>query len=302
MIDTTVKSNKKIFGIGASGLIGSRVAEQFIDTYPITNLSTKTGVNITDPESLSVIENDTEHTHVILFAAKADVDGCEKDKALGRNGDAWKINVDGAENVAQVCRKSGKKLIYISTDFVFSGSNAPEGGYDEQDEPDPINWYATTKYEGEKAVKRSGAAYVIARIAYPYRRVFEAKKDFVHAIAGRLREGLPVQAVTDHIMTPTYVDDIAAAIQKLIETDNNGLYHVVGSEFITPYEAASAIASEFGFAKDIITKTTREQFFQDRAPRPFNLSLKNDKIEHLGVEMRTFREGLRELKTEMESF
>jgi dTDP-4-dehydrorhamnose reductase len=297
MTDTTVKKTKKIFGIGASGLIGSRIAELFADIYPITNLSTKTGVNITDPGSLSVITKDTEHSHVILFAAKADVDGCEKDKPLGRNGDAWKINVDGAANVAHACKESNKRLIHISTDFVFSGNDTPDGGYSEVDTPDPINWYAATKYEGEKAVAKSGAAYTIFRIAYPYRSRFEEKKDFLHAISGRLEQGLAIKAVTDHIMSPTYVDDIASAIQKIIETDSSGIYHVVGSEFLTPYDAALAIADEFGLQQNLIDKTTREQFFAGRAPRPFNLSLKNDKIEHLGVKMRTFSEGLRELKS-----
>lgn len=296
MIDITGKANKKIFGIGATGLIGSRVAELLKDSYQITNLSTSTGVDITDPNSLSVIEKDTEHSVVILFAAKADVDGCEKDKVLGKDGPAWKINVNGPDNVARICKASGKKLIHISTDFVFGGKDTPQGGYSEQDTPSPIDWYATTKYEGEKAVSSSGADYAILRIAYPYRSHFEAKKDFVHAIAGRLAQGLPVQAVTDHIMTPTYVDDSAFAIQKLIESSQHGIFHAVGSEFLSPYDAACIIAEEYGFRKDLITKTTRAEFFQGRAPRPFNLSLKNDKIEHLGVKMRTFREGLKELR------
>lgn len=296
MQDSTGKVSKKIFGIGASGLIGSLVSELLKDTYEITNLSTRTGVDITDSKTLSLIEEDKEHPYVILFAAKADVDGCEKDKVFGKQGSAWKINVDGPANVAKACKVSGKKLIHISTDFVFSGDDAPSDGYSEQDIAGPVDWYATTKYEGEKAVEEVGGDYMILRIAYPYRTNFAPKKDFVHAIAGRLSEGLPIKAVTDHIMTPTYVNDIALAIQQLLEKDATGLFHVVGSEFISPYEAAIAIATEFELERNLIEKTTRAEFFKDRAKRPFNLSLKNDKIEHLGVKMRTFREGLRELK------
>lgn len=296
MTDNTEKANNKIFGIGANGLIGSRVAELLKDSYLITNLSTSTGVDITDQNSLAILTNDSEHSVVILFAAKADVDGCEADRHLGKDGPAWKINVDGPANVASACLKAGKKLLYISTDFVFSGDDTPSLGYSEEDVPSPIDWYATTKYEGEKAVINSGVDYAILRVAYPYRPHFEVKKDFVHAIAGRLSEGLPVKAVTDHIMTPTYVDDIALAMQKIIATNQSGIFHVVGSEFISPYEAALVIAEEFGYEKDLISKITRAEFFKNKAPRPFNLSLKNDKIEHLGIRMRTFREGLKELK------
>ena len=283
---------KRIFGIGASGLIGSRVSELLKNTLPITGLSTATGVDITDPSTLATIARDTQHQYVILFAAKADVDGCEKDKDEGVAGDAWKINVLGAANVAKVCRESGKKLIYISTDFVFNGRNTPEGGYSEDDTPDPVNWYGMTKYEGERAVKESGVEYVIVRVAYPYRNAFEKKKDFAQAILGRLREGQPVKAVTDHVMTPTYVDDIAIALRTLIEKNVSGIYHVVGSEFITPYDASQCIAKEFGIAGADIEKTTLAEFFHDRATRPFNLALNNDKIERLGVHMRTFGEGL----------
>jgi dTDP-4-dehydrorhamnose reductase len=296
MTDTTVKATNKVFGIGASGLIGSRIAELLTNSYYITNLSTSVGIDITNPETLSVIEKDTEHSVVILFAAKADVDGCEKDKPLGKNGQAWKINVDGPRNVAHVCRRAGKRLLYISTDFVFSGEDTPANGYSEEDLPSPIDWYAATKFEGEKAVVASGVDHAILRVAYPYRLHFPLKKDFVHAIAGRLAQKLPVQAVTDHIMTPTYVDDIAASIERLLGGSYNGIFHVVGSQFISPYEAAQAIAEEFGYDKDLVQKTTRAEFFQGRAPRPFNLSLKNDKIEHLGIQMRTFRQGLQDLK------
>lgn len=289
-------ATNKIFGIGASGLIGSRVSELLAPAYSITNLSTRTGVNITDPASLSGITDDKDHSHVILFAAKADVDGCEKDKPLGTDGDAWKINVEGARNVAEVCKTNGKTMIYISTDFVFNGEDTPDGGYAEEDKPDPIDWYATTKYEGEKAVQESGAPYLILRVAYPYRPFFPEKKDFVHALLERLQQGLPIKAVTDHMMTPTYVDDIAKAMEVLISQNANGIYHIVGSEFVSPYEAVMAIAEEYGLPTTMIEKTTREQFFQGRAPRPFNLSLKNAKIEQLGVKMRGFREGIRQLK------
>ena len=80
-----MNNKTKILGIGASGLIGSRVAELLNDSFPITNLSSKTDFDIRKVEIVEAqIGNDTEHPIVIIFAAKTDVDGCEKDKNLDR--------------------------------------------------------------------------------------------------------------------------------------------------------------------------------------------------------------------------
>lgn len=286
----------KIFTIGGSGLVGSRIAELLKDKYEFDDLSITNGTDITNPASLEIIKNDTEHEVVILLAAKADVDGCEKDRSLGEDGDAWKINVGGVQNVVNACRPTNKKLIYISTDFVFDGSakqTSPDWkGYVETDAPNPINWYAETKFKGEEIVRNSGLPYIIARIAYPYRKEFVAKLDFVRAIKNRLANQQLVTAVTDHIMTPTHIDDIAACIDVLIHSNAEGIYHVVGSQSLTPYEAAIMIAEKFGLDKSLISKTTRDEYFAGKAPRPFNVSMNNDKIKKLGIKMRSFEGGL----------
>ena len=273
-------------------MVGSRISELLKDKYSFDDLSTSTGVNITKPETLDVIKNDTEHELVIHFAAKADVDGCEKDKVLGENGDAWKINVAGVQNVVDACRLTNKKLIYISTDFVFDGENTPDGGYREDDKPNPINWYAETKHMGELKVKSSGLDYIIARIAYPYRNEFEAKKDFVRAIIDRLKNNQPIAGITDHIFNPTFIDDLAHGLDKLIENEETGVFHVTGSQSLTPYEAAILIAEKFDLDKGLISQTTRAAYFKDKAPRPFNIKMNNDKIMKLGIKMKGFGEGL----------
>ncbi|HVF69358.1 MAG TPA: SDR family oxidoreductase [Xanthomonadales bacterium] len=281
-----------IFTIGGSGLVGSRIKELLGNKHSFDDLSLTNGVNITDPASLENVKNDTEHGVVILLAAKADVDGCEADKSLGEEGDAWKINVGGVQNVVNACRPTNKKLIYISTDFVFNGENTPEGGYVESDTPNPLNWYATTKFKGEEVVKNSGLPFIIARIAYPYRKEFNLKKDFARAIIDRLKNNQSVAAITDHTMTPTFIDDIAVCIDVLIHHNKTGIFHVTGSQSLTPYDAAIQIAERFGLDKNLISKTTRSEYFAGKAQRPLNVSINNEKIRNLGVEMKTFEEGL----------
>ncbi len=286
----------RIFTLGGTGMLGSRVVELLQDKYKFDDLSRSNGVDITNPLSLGVIRNDKEHEVVILFSAKADVDLCEADKDFGEEGEAYKVNVIGAKNVADVCRNSAKKLIFISTDFVFDGDNPPGGGYKEEDSPNPINWYAETKYRGEKEVKNSGAKYLILRPSYPYRKEFEKKNDFMRAIRDRLKDGKPIAAVTDQIICPTFIDDIATCIHVLIHHNKEGIYHITGSQNLSPYDASNLIAEKFGLDKDLISKTTATEYFMGKARRPLNAVMNNDKIKNLGVKMRSFEEGLDETR------
>lgn len=288
----------KILGTGLDGLVGSRIVELLNDKYEFENLSISTGVDVTDRNTVLAKIKNSDAQIVFHLAAKTNVDGCELDKPLGEKGNAWNINVAGTQNVADAISQSNKKLIYISTDFVFDGKNPPAGGYSEEDIPNPLNWYAQTKYEGEKVVQNLKTPWIIARIASPYRASFE-RLDFARAILKRLQEGLPVAGVTDHIFTPTLIDDIVFALEELIKNNSQGIFHVTGSQSLTPYDSAILIAKEFGLDSSKITQTTRAEFFKNRAPRSFQLALKNDKIEKLGVEMKTFEEGLKEIKSQV---
>ncbi len=277
----------KIAVIGGNGLVGSRVVELLEDKYTFVQLSRTTGVDILQPETLKVLD-DASIDLVLHMAAYTNVDGAEEDKDLGEQSQAWKVNVTGTKNIVEACLKANKKIIYISTDFIFDGE---KGRYTEEDTPNPVNWYGKTKYEGENIVKESGLKYVIARIAYPYRTAFE-KKDFMRAIKSRLESGQTVKAVTDHIFTPTFIDDVAYAIEALIIGEKEGIFHIVGSQSLSPYEAALRIADSFGLDKKLIFPTTRKEYFASGAKRPFDLSLENGKIRSLGIKMSSFEEGL----------
>ena len=286
----------KILATGLSGLVGSRIQELSKDKYQFENLSLDTGVDITDSEKIFSLITSSHASLVLHLAAKTDVDSCQKDMSQGTNGQAWKINVEGTKNVINACSRSGKKLIYVSTDFVFDGKK--EKPYSEEDSPNPVNWYGQTKYEGEKLVTSSSLSWVILRLAYPYRANFQ-KRDFVRALIDRLKDGEKVSLITDHIMTPTFIDDLSYALEKIVNKESLEIFHAIGSQFVSPFEAGVIIANIFGFDKNLLQKTTREEFFKNRAPRPFNLSLKNDKIQKLGIRMKSFEEGVLEVKKQL---
>lgn len=284
-----------VIGTGLSGLVGSRVVELLSDKYEFEDLSLATGYDITNFDEVVSCFKTSEANIVLHMAAKTDVDGCEDDKILGEEGGAWVVNVGGTQNIVVAAQKTGKRVVYISTDFVFDGTKE---FYTEDDLPNPINWYATTKYEGEKVVEKSGLSWVIIRIAYPYRSYFREKKDFVRKILEKMRNGGKIFAVSDHIVTPTFIDDIAISLDLILRKDVVGIYHVVGSQSLTTYEAAKLIAKTFGLRANI-EPLTRSVYFKDRAFRPFKLVLKNDKIAKLGIKMRRFDEGLLEMKRQM---
>jgi len=286
-----------IISTGMSGLVGTRVQELLKERYEFNDLSLTNNVDIVDYDSLIKHVEKSEAKVILHMAAKTDVDACEDDKILGEEGGAWLINVEGTRNIVRAAEKTGKRVIYISTDFVFDGTQAY---YDENDKPNPVNWYGYTKLKGEEIVLTNGLESTVLRLAYPYRASFSGKKDFVRRVIEKMKNHEKVVGLIDHIFTPTFIDDIAEALDVFLDKELPGIYHLVGSQSLSTYDAMKLIANIFGF-KTKIEKSTRSQYFLDRAFRPFKLALKNDKIEKLGIYMRRFDEGLKEMKIQLES-
>lgn len=281
-----------IIGTGLSGLVGSRITQLLQNDFTFEDLSFDTGIDITNQDQVNQRISHSQATTVVHMAAKTDVDGCEHDKAQGENGAAWQVNVLGTENVVAAARASKKRVIYVSTDFVFAGS---QESYSETDTPSPVNWYGLTKYEGEKITLKHEENCVM-RLAYPYAAKNTVKRDFLHSVAIKLAAGQPVRALTDHLFTPTFIDDIASAVKALIVGNATGIYHVVGSEVLTPFAAAQLIAGAFNYHPELVQATTIAEYFSGRANRPYKLYLKNAKISSLQVKMHKFTDGLEFVK------
>lgn len=304
----------KILVTGLSGLVGSRFAELLKDSYEFEGITRESGVDITDEASINQKILSSDAQIILHLAAKTDVDGCEKDKEidekfLDQKGSdqqewtskktAWVVNVLGTKYIVEACKKTNKKIIFISTDFVFDGNKSNDEGYVEDDIQNPINWYGKTKYEGEKIVMNSELDWIIARLAYPYRANFAEKNDFFRIILQKLKGGQKLNMVMDHVMTPTFVDDFVYAIDSLIKTNSSGIFHTVGDQFISPFDAATLIARKFNLDKNLISQSSKAEYFKDKAQRPFFLGLRNDKIKKMGIKMRSFENGLEEIKNQL---
>lgn len=280
-----------IIGTGLTGLVGSRIVELLSPRYTFTNMSLDTGVDITDREAVwSRIESDTASTHVLHLAAYTNVQQAELDKPLGAESPAWKVNVEATQTIVDVCRKTGKKMIYIDTDYAFDGTKKT---YTEEDIPHPLSWYAATKSEGAARVLTLGTDGIVVRISNPYRAHPVGKTDFVHKMLERLNQGLPIAAPTDQLFVPTFIDDLASVIDLLMTKNASGIYHAVGSTPISPFEAATIIAHAYKKDTSAIHETTFQEYFKNRAPTPQYAVLLDTKLKQYGITMHGFADGIR---------
>ncbi len=278
-----------ILGTGLSGLVGSRVIELLTPEYSFQDLSLETGVDITRKEVVDQAIDQSSAPWVFHFAAITDVDGAERERGIGAKSNTWRVNVEATEHIVTACLRRNKHILYISTDYVFDGLS---DSYTEKDQPHPQSWYAITKYEGEKRVMSLHTHGLVVRIANPYRATYAMKKDFVHKILERLDDGGHVYAPIDQLFVPTFIDDIAMAIKLLVDKHAFGVYHVVGSQALSPYAAAVKVATAFQRDTSLVREVQSEEYYKDKASRPLHAYLKNDKIAKLGLHMSTFDEGL----------
>ena len=247
--------------------------------------------DITQREAISDIIADVRPDCVIHTAAFTYVDRCESEKETAR-----KVNVEGARNVALVCRSLNIKMIHISSDYVFDGENGP---YDEEADPRPISFYGRTKWESEKEVSAILKNNVIARTTVLYGYFPGVRPNFVTWLIDQLSRGKSVSIVNDQFGTPTLADDLAVALLALFEKDKQGVFNTVGSEWIGRLEFAKKIAEVFGLDANLIRETTSDQL-QQPAPRPLKGGLKIDKIyRETGFMFSSVSEGLQKLKRQM---
>jgi len=287
-----------IIGTGLSGLVGSRFTEAYKNDFIFQNLDITEGIDITDRKLTKQKIEQSSGGVVIHFAAFTDVAAANGQKD-DQNGLCYRLNVNATRNVAQSCKAAGKYLIHISTDFVFDGTKATP--YTESDSPNPIEWYGYTKYLAEQEVQKSGVEHVIARITYPYRAKYEPKQDLVRKIIAKLKDNTLPPMFTDHILTPTFIDDIAQVLKVFISKRPQGIYHVVGSSHVTDHKLAQTIAKVFNLNKSQIKPGSIEDFYKTtKRPYQKTLATSNAKLQKdFGISMSTLEQGLNKMKQQL---
>jgi len=272
----------KIALTGASGLVGSRIVELLSKDFEFIPLSQKQ-LDITNKDQVWQNLKDLDFDFFLHLAAYTNVDQAEKEKEI-----VYQTNVNGTKNIFEVVNQKQKKMIYISTDYVFDGKNPP---YDETSLPQPLGYYAQTKFEGEKIIGKEG---MNVRIAYPYRKQYELKKDFVRTVKFLLEQNKTFTMINDSTMTPTFIDDIAYGLKYLFNNYSPEIFHLVGADSFSPFECGKLIAKNFGLDEQLIQPIAFAEYFKNKAPRPQYATIKSTK--NTFYKMKTLMGGLKMLR------
>ena len=232
---------KTILVTGANGQLGNSI-RRLAAGYPqyafvFTDVDT---LDICDAQAVDAFVKEKQADYIINCAAYTAVDKAEDDEPL-----CLRINRDAVRNLGEAARMAGARVIHVSTDYVFDGTNHLP--YVETDNTCPASVYGRTKLAGERAVMASGCRYLIFRTAWLYS---EYGHNFLKTMLRLTSERDTLQVVFDQIGTPTYAGDLALAIFSLIETGryagNEGVYHFTDEGVCSWYDFAVEIAAAAG--------------------------------------------------------
>ena len=283
----------RIFITGGSGLLGSKIAEIALGKYEIYAGYCHNKPEFGMPIKFDLAKNaDLEVIYkinpevIVHTAALTNVDECETNKEL-----AYKINAEGTRRVAEIANELDAFLVYVSTDYVFSGD---KGMYKEEDEPNPIDYYGYTKLLGEKYCN------CIARPCVIYgAKPASGKVNFALWLINKLRNREAVEIVTDQVITPTLNTNLARMLLGIVESELKGAFHLAGATRVSRYEFALRIANKFGLDKNLIipSRMTEMKWI---AKRPKDSSLDTSKASgYLKEKPYKLNKALEILKEEM---
>lgn len=217
-------------------------------------------------------------TLVLHLAALTDLEYCE------RNAEhAWLTNALGAENVAMLARRADATLVYISTAGIFGGEQEE---FNDFDRPNPLSIYAKSKYHGEQFVERHVPKHFIFRAGWMMGGGLKKDKKFINKIYKQLKAGQKeLFVVDDKLGTPTYTEDFAESILRVVESGYYGLYNQVCGGSCSRLEVAREFLQLLGLTEQVrLTQVTSDYFKHEYfAQRPYSEKLVNLKLNARGI-------------------
>lgn len=234
----------------------------------------------TDVESLDICDKEAVCSYVQMHAvdyivncaAYTAVDKAEDDIEL-----CTRINRDAVRNLGEAANLVGARVIHVSTDYVFDGTNYRP--YVETDMPSPVSIYGRTKLDGELALQDISAEAVIIRTAWLYS---EFGNNFVKTVLRLGKEREELRFISDQVGTPTYAGDLAAAVCRVLEQGEDGsfcpgIYHFSGEGVCSWYDFTVKIIELAGLTSRVVPIETGD--YPTRAVRPHYSVLNKRKIK-----------------------
>ena len=298
----------KILITGSNGLLGQKLVYALAGKSDFELIATSKGANriarkdgyVYEPlditirdEVFSVIQK--HHPDCIInTAAMTNVDACENDKP---GCDA--LNVEAVRYLTEACRGTATHFIHISTDFVFDGEAGP---YREEDTPNPLSYYASSKLESEKVVMQCGLDWAILRTIIIYGVVDDVQRsNLVLWTKSSLEQGKDINVITDQFRSPTLAEDLADACILTMQKRAKGVFHICGPEedLDSIINLACKVADFFGLDKSHIRPITSASLNQP-AKRPSRTGFILDKARTvLGYKPHRFVDGLEIIKSQL---
>ena len=261
---------------GAGGQVGRELVEAFGDGPGWTVVACDhASLDVADREQVLQAVGTAAPDAIVHAAAWTDVDGCQLDPDR-----AYRVNALGTRHVAEAARLVGARVTYLSTDYVFDGT-APRP-YHEWDAPNPLSVYGRSKLGGEAELAGSGSDGTVVRTSWVCGRY---GRNFVKTVLARASAGQPLRMVDDQHGCPTFAEDLAQMVRRLVVARMPGTYHVTNQGATTWYQFACDIVAAAGLdAAALVTPISTAELDPPRpAPRPANSVLDNAALRLTGV-------------------
>ena len=233
------------------------------------------GLDLCDEEKTRKVLSELEIDAMIHCAAWTAVDAAEDPE---NQAVVEKINGEVPGVLARIMKERDGKMLYLSTDYVFSGEGTEPWKPEEKDFA-PINFYGKTKLMGEERIREVLEKYFIIRIAW----VFGLNgKNFIKTMLTVGKNHDEVRVVNDQIGNPTYTLDLAELVVDMICTEKYGNYHATNEgEYISWYDFTKEIYRQAGLSTKVIPVST-EEYGLSKARRPKNSRLDKTKLKAEG--------------------
>ena len=265
---------------GSHGQLGTELSRLF-DTKVIDYVGYDS--NEMDITNRELVMNTIKEVHPkVIFhcAAFTAVDAAEDEKKEIN----WKVNVDGTKNVADAAATVGAKLVYISTDYVFDGTNL--GEYQVDDMPNPKNEYGRAKLAGEQAVEKALDDYYIIRTSWVFGQYGH---NFVFTMLKLAETHDKLTVVDDQVGRPTWTKTLAEFMLHLVQIKAPfGMYQLSNEGQCSWYEFAQEILKNKSVE---VSPVTSEQYPQ-KAYRPRHSVMSLQKAKDTGFKIITWKEAL----------
>lgn len=266
----------RILVIGATGLLGRVLVEEW-EGDTVKGIGSRE-LDIRDGEGSKEYLRQYRPDWTILLAAYTDVDGCETNPGLARE-----VNCEGAIHIARAAGDVGCKLLFLSSDYVFSGVKTTP--YETADETCPINVYGKSKAEAEKSIQAILPECCIVRTSWLFGATGRCFPNTVLELAKREKR---LRVVNDQTGSPTFNRDLARVIVKLVRSEAQGIYQASNSGECSWYDFTRELTRIAGL-RDVSVEAISTADMPRAARRPKYSALSNSSLEKHGILMRPWQ-------------